>query len=131
MLHAPLLCLIEYTFFHHPLKNATSLFPLDILSILTSPPFSKLEKILQAAEAAAPKAKRVPLKELAQGAEFTGKVKGIKEFGVFVDFGAESDGLVHISQMSAGFVSNPTDIAKMGDTVSPLVLLLLSFVSSL
>lgn len=61
----------------------------------------------------------MPLKELAQGAEFTGKVKGIKEFGVFVDFGAESDGLVHISQMSAGFVSNPTDIAKMGDTVSP------------
>lgn len=81
--------------------------------------FGNSKKLLQAAEAAAPKAKRVPLKELAQGAEFTGKVKGIKEFGVFVDFGAESDGLVHISQMSAGFVSNPTDIAKMGDTVSP------------
>lgn len=62
------------------------------------------------------------------GTEFTGKVKGIKDFGIFVDIGAESDGLVHISQMSANFVSNPNDLAKVGDTVSrrSLCLLLLS-----
>lgn len=71
-----------------------------------------------AAEAKAPKQKRTPLSALTPGAEFTGKVKGIKDFGIFVDFGAESDGLVHISQMSANFVSNPSDIAKMGDSVS-------------
>ena len=62
--------------------------------------------------------KRTTLAELGVGAEFTGKVKGIKDFGIFVDIGAESDGLVHISQMSANFVSNPNDLAKVGDTVS-------------
>ena len=61
--------------------------------------------------------KRTPLAGLTVGQEFQGKVKGIKDFGVFVDIGAESDGLVHISQMSASFVSNPSDLAKVGDAV--------------
>ena len=56
------------------------------------------------------------------GTELQGKVKGIKDFGVFVDIGAESDGLVHISQMSASFVANPNDLAKVGDAVSVRVL---------
>ncbi len=75
-----------------------------------------------ASDAKKPKEKRLPLSALAPGAEFTGKVKGIKEFGIFVDIGAESDGLVHISQMSATFVSNPSDLAAVGDTVTVRVL---------
>lgn len=68
------------------------------------------------------KEKRTPLSDLAAGQELTGKVKGIKDFGIFVDIGAESDGLVHISQMSATFVSNPNDLAKVGDVVNVRVL---------
>jgi len=52
------------------------------------------------------------------GQELTGRVKGIQKFGVFVDIGAQSDGLVHISQMSNSFVSDPNELAKVGDTVS-------------
>ena len=52
------------------------------------------------------------------GQELTGKVKGVQKFGVFVDIGAQSDGLVHISQMYNSFVSDPNELAKMGDTVS-------------
>jgi polyribonucleotide nucleotidyltransferase len=63
--------------------------------------------------------KRTPLSDLAVGQELAGRVRTIKDFGVFVDIGAESDGLVHISQMSAAFVSNPADIAKIGDSVRP------------
>ena len=73
-------------------------------------------------EAKKPKEKRLPLSALAPGAEFTGKVKGIKEFGIFVDIGAESDGLVHISQMSSTFVASPSDLAAVGDTVTVRVL---------
>ncbi|TFJ88181.1 hypothetical protein NSK_000533 [Nannochloropsis salina CCMP1776] len=69
-----------------------------------------------------PREKRVPLADLTAGAEFTGKVKGIKEFGIFVDIGAESDGLVHISQMSSTFVSSPSDLAAVGDSVTVRVL---------
>lgn len=68
------------------------------------------------------KQKRTALSELAVGTELQGKVKGIKDFGVFVDIGAESDGLVHISQMSASFVASPSDIAKVGDAVTVRVL---------
>jgi predicted RNA-binding protein with RPS1 domain len=73
-------------------------------------------------EAKKPKEKRTPLSALAPGAEFTGKVKGIKEFGIFVDIGAESDGLVHISQMSSTFVASPSDLAAVGDIVTVRVL---------
>jgi transcriptional accessory protein Tex/SPT6 len=66
--------------------------------------------------------KRTALSELAVGTELQGKVKGIKDFGIFVDIGAESDGLVHISQMSASFVANPNDLAKVGDSVAVRVL---------
>lgn len=69
-----------------------------------------------------PREKRVPLADLTAGAEFTGKVKGIKDFGIFVDIGAESDGLVHISQMSSTFVSSPSDLAAVGDSVTVRVL---------
>lgn len=66
--------------------------------------------------------KRTPLSDLAVGQELAGRVRTIKDFGVFVDIGAESDGLVHISQMSAAFVSNPADIANIGDSVTVRVL---------
>lgn len=88
----------------------------------TEAPAAEGEGDVASKEAKKPKEKRTPLSALAQGAEFTGKVKGIKEFGIFVDIGAESDGLVHISQMSSTFVSSPSDLAAVGDTVTVRVL---------
>ena len=37
--------------------------------------------------------------------------------GAFVDIGVHQDGLVHISQMSRGYVANPHDIVRSGDIV--------------
>ena len=41
----------------------------------------------------------------------------VAAFGAFVDIGVHQDGLVHISQMSRGFVANPHDIVRSGDIV--------------
>lgn len=55
--------------------------------------------------------------ELVVGATFTGKVKSIQPFGAFVDFGAFTDGLVHVSQLSDTFVKDVNDVVSIGQEV--------------
>lgn len=55
--------------------------------------------------------------ELVPGATFTGKVMSIQPFGAFVDFGAFTDGLVHVSQLSDGFVKDVGDVVSVGQEV--------------
>lgn len=59
----------------------------------------------------------VKKEELIPGAVFTGKVVAIQPFGAFVDIGAYTDGLVHISRMSDGFVKNIGDFVALGQEV--------------
>ena len=54
--------------------------------------------------------------------ELIGKVTRIDKYGVFVDIDAERPGLVHISEMTHGYVRTPNDIVKKGDEVSVKVL---------
>lgn len=49
-----------------------------------------------------------------EGMIVEGKVKNITEYGVFMDLGG-LDGLMHITDMSYGKVSRPSDICKVGD----------------
>jgi ribosomal protein S1 len=56
-------------------------------------------------------------KDLEPGRQLEGRVVRVEKFGVFVDIGAETDGLVHISEMSSGRVVRPSDIASVGDQV--------------
>ncbi|KAK9142674.1 hypothetical protein Syun_012074 [Stephania yunnanensis] len=55
--------------------------------------------------------------ELVVGATFTGKVKSIQPFGAFVDFGAFTDGLVHVSQLSDSFVKDVGSFVSIGQEV--------------
>lgn len=55
--------------------------------------------------------------ELIPGATFTGKVKSIQPFGAFIDFGAFTDGLVHVSRLSDGFVKDVGNIVSIGQEV--------------
>ena len=61
------------------------------------------------------------VKELTAEAEvgeiYEGKVVGIKDFGIFVNFFGPKDGLVHVSQMAKERVGHPKDLVKEGDTV--------------
>ncbi len=57
-------------------------------------------------------------KDLEPGLQTQGKVVRLEKFGAFVDIGAETDGLVHISEMSTGRVNKPSDVVSEGDIVS-------------
>ena len=51
-----------------------------------------------------------------------GRVTGIKPFGAFVELEPGVSGLVHISEVSAGFVENIADVLQLGQTVKVKVL---------
>ncbi|MCO5559543.1 hypothetical protein L7F22_013144 [Adiantum nelumboides] len=62
----------------------------------------------------------VPLDALKAGAILTGKVTNIVQFGAFVDVGAFSSGLIHISKITDkryGSIEDVKDIVKVGDKV--------------
>lgn len=52
----------------------------------------------------------------------TGQVVRIENFGVFVDVGAERPGMVHVSELDAGFVKSPADVVSIGDQVEVRVI---------
>ena len=53
------------------------------------------------------------LNDLIVGMELPGVVTNITNFGAFVDIGVHQDGLVHISQLSDRFVSEPTQVIRL------------------
>lgn len=51
--------------------------------------------------------------DLKEGMELPGIVTNITNFGAFVDIGVHQDGLVHISQLSNKFVSDPNSVVHL------------------
>jgi len=61
---------------------------------------------------------RIALKDLEIGSEIKAKVKTITSYGAFLDIGAASDALVHVSRLSDDFVANVEDVVKQGEEIS-------------
>jgi|TARA_Y100000310_G_scaffold168881_2_gene168918 small subunit ribosomal protein S1 len=55
--------------------------------------------------------------EIEVGQIVEGVVKNITDFGVFVDLGG-MDGLLHITDLSWGRVNHPSEVTKVGETIS-------------
>jgi polyribonucleotide nucleotidyltransferase len=71
---------------------------------------------LEAAGAEAARDKIVAMTEGVQlGRIYEGRVTSIKEFGAFVEILPGKDGLVHISELSEGYVSSVSDVCRVGD----------------
>ncbi len=56
------------------------------------------------------------------GMVLDGTVRNIIDFGAFVDIGVHQDGLVHISQLSNGYVRHPLDVVRIGQIVKVKVI---------
>jgi uncharacterized protein len=60
--------------------------------------------------------------DLAEGMELKGVVTNVTQFGAFVDIGVHQDGLVHVSELSHDFVTNPETVVSVGDKVKVKVI---------
>jgi small subunit ribosomal protein S1 len=61
------------------------------------------------------------VEKLERGQVLEGTVKAITDFGAFIDLGGV-DGLVHITDLSWGRVSHPSEVVKLDQTVTVVVL---------
>jgi small subunit ribosomal protein S1 len=65
--------------------------------------------------------KKHTLDTLAEGKVLRGVVKNITDYGAFIDLGG-IDGLLHITDMSWGRVSHPSELFKVNDEIDVIVL---------
>jgi small subunit ribosomal protein S1 len=67
-----------------------------------------------------------PWKDIARryrkGETVTGKVTNVTDFGAFIELEEGIEGLIHVSEMSREKVSKPSDVLRVGDTVSAIVI---------
>ncbi len=62
------------------------------------------------------------IEDLSEGMRLPGVVTNITSFGAFVDVGVHQDGLVHISQLADRYVSNPSEVVSVQQSVTVTVL---------
>jgi uncharacterized protein len=62
------------------------------------------------------------IKQLKSGMILEGVVTNITNFGAFVDIGVHQDGLVHLSEMTDRYITDPTKIVKVGQVVKVRVI---------
>ena len=60
--------------------------------------------------------------DLRPGMVLNGKVSNITAFGAFIDLGIKENGLLHVSQMGAGRVSNPSEVVRINQIIRVKVL---------
>ena len=62
------------------------------------------------------------IEDVKEGMKLEGVVTNVTAFGAFVDIGVHQDGLIHRSELSDGFVSDPASVVKAGDRLQVTVI---------
>ncbi len=70
----------------------------------------------------AERAVKASLEQIEVGSVVEGRIKRLVDFGAFVDIGAPTDGLLHVSQLPWGYVRHPSEVLNVGDTVEVRIL---------
>jgi small subunit ribosomal protein S1 len=78
----------------------------------------KEEKLIVSEKAAWDEKQKVAVSKFKIGDKVTGKITGVVDFGAFVEFDNNLEGLVHISELAWQRIDNPRDIVKVGDEVT-------------
>jgi small subunit ribosomal protein S1 len=76
------------------------------------------EKLIVSEKAAWDDKQRAVVSKFKIGDKVTGKITGVVDFGAFVEFDDNLEGLVHISELAWQRIDNPRDIVKVGDKVT-------------
>jgi ribosomal protein S1 len=61
-------------------------------------------------------------KDLKPDTVVDGVVTRIEPYGVFMDIGTGRDGLVHVSELTEGYINSPSDLVSVGDKVKAKIL---------
>lgn len=62
------------------------------------------------------------LEDLKAGMQIKGTVRNVVDFGAFIDIGVHQDGLVHISNITNKYIKHPSEVLKVGQSVTVTVL---------
>ena len=90
----------------------------DILDALTKPGRDPREDL----PAPLTRQNIIKLEDIKVGTIMRGTVRNITDFGVFVDIGIKTAGLIHISELSNKHVKHPLDVISVGDILNVLVI---------
>lgn len=90
----------------------------DILDALTKPGRDPREDL----PAPLTRQNIIKLEDIKVGTIMRGTVRNITDFGVFVDIGIKTAGLIHISELSNKHVKHPLDVVSVGDNLNVLVI---------
>lgn len=90
----------------------------DILDALTKPGRDPREDL----PAPLTRQNIIKLEDIKVGTIMHGTVRNITDFGVFVDIGIKTAGLIHISELSNKHVKHPLDVVSVGDILNVLVI---------
>ena len=62
------------------------------------------------------------IEDVKEGMKLEGVVTNVTAFGAFVDIGVHQDGLVHLSELSDNYVTDPASVVKAGDRLQVTVI---------
>ena len=60
--------------------------------------------------------------DVEEGMEIVGIVNNVTNFGAFIDIGIKESGLIHISNLADGYISNPADVVSVHQHVMTKVI---------
>ncbi len=80
------------------------------------------EKLILSERAAWEEKQKDVISQYKVGQVVEGVVTGVVDFGAFIEFGEEMEGLVHISELAWQRIDNPRDFIKVGDKVKAKII---------
>ncbi|MCD4704949.1 S1 RNA-binding domain-containing protein, partial [bacterium] len=101
----------------HKILNHLKSFVNEIFKTTIIDVDEKENKLIVSQKSAWADDQKKSLKEYKVGKVIEGRITGVANFGAFIEFGDNLEGLVHISEIAWQRIDNPNDVVKVGDNV--------------